>query len=43
MEIWRFSLWKTEVVVRGAGEVIIDDNVVLGPCSDKPNGTLRFG
>jgi len=35
-----FCLRKTEVVVRGAGEVIVDDNVVLRPSSDKPNGAL---
>ena len=40
--VWGFGLRKTEVVVRGAGEVIVDDNVVLGPGADEPNGTLRF-
>ena len=35
-----FRLRKTEVVVRGASEVIVDDNVVFGPSSDKPNGPL---
>ena len=41
--VGRFSLWKTDVVVRGAGEVVVDDDVVLGPSSNEPNGALRFG
>jgi len=35
-----FCLRKAEVVIRGAGEVIVDDNVVFGPRSDEPNGPL---
>ena len=38
-----FGLWKTDVVVRGASEVVVDDDVVLGPGSNEPNGALRFG
>ena len=37
-----FRLWKTEVVVCGASEVVVDNDVVLGPSSDKPHGALRF-
>ena len=43
LEVGGFGLRKTEVVVRGASEVVIDDNVVLRPSSNEPNRTLGFG
>lgn len=42
MEVRRFGLGETDVVVGGASEVVVNDNVVFGSCSDEPNRTLRF-
>ena len=36
-------MWKANVMVRSAGDVVVDNNVMLGPSSDEPNGPLRFG
>ena len=42
LEVGSLCLWKAEVVICSPGEVVINDDVVLGPSSDEPNGTLRF-
>lgn len=42
MEVGRFGLWKADVVARSTSEVVVYNHMVLCPCSDKPNGTLRF-
>ena len=41
--VGRLGLRKAYIVIRSAGEVVVDDDVVLGPGSNEPNGALRFG
>ena len=42
LEIWRLGLWESEVMVRRPGEVVINENVVLGSRPHEPDRTLRF-
>ena len=43
LEVGRFGLGKANVVVRGPSEVVVNNNVVLGPRPNEPDGTLGFG
>ena len=42
LKVGRFGLWKPKIMVRSTCEVVVEEDVVLGSCSNEPHGTSRL-